>query len=67
MKFYKAIKDAYDYFNKEGIVPNELYTEKERNTKVRYISDSCFEIVEVSKKDTYWSFGRRFQCGTNVN
>lgn len=67
MKFYRANRDAYDYLNKDGVVPNELLTEKERNSKVRYLSNLCFDEVEVSKKDTYWSFGRRFQCGYGVN
>lgn len=61
MKYYKAIKEAYDYFNKMGTVKNELFTEKERNTKVRYLSDDVFEIVNISKNKTFFNFGCRFE------
>ncbi len=60
MKFYKVKREAYDYFNKFQTVKDELLTEKERNTKARYIKDDVFEVVEVSKKKTYWFFGARF-------
>ena len=61
MKFYRATTDAYDHFNKYGVVKNELLTEKERNGKVRYLNDSIFEEVEISKRRTFWSFGCRFE------
>lgn len=61
MLFYKVRRDAYDYFNKYGVVKNELLTEKERNTKCRYLKDEVFQPVEVSKKKTFWSFGCRFE------
>lgn len=65
MKFYKVVKDGYDYFNKNAVIKNELLTERERNTKVRYLSDDYFEPVEVSKKGTYYSFGVRFEMENN--
>lgn len=61
MKYYKALTNKYDYFNKYEIIKDELLTEKERNTKVRYIPDEYFEIVEISKKKTFFSFGVRFE------
>ena len=61
MKYYKAVKDGYDYFNKHSVIKNELFTEKERNTKVNHVSDSYFEIVNISKFDTYFSFGVRLE------
>ena len=60
MKYYRAKREAYDYFNRCGVVENELLTEKERNTKVRYISDDVFETMEISRKKTFYNFGVRF-------
>lgn len=61
MLYYKAIKDGYDYFNKNSIIKNELLTVKERNSRVRYLSDSYFEIIEITKTKVFWSFGARFE------
>ena len=61
MLYYKAIKDGYDYFNKNSIIKNELLTAKERNSRVRYLSDSYFEIIEIPKTKVFWSFGARFE------
>ena len=61
MKYYRARRDAYDYFSKYGIVKNELLTEKERNTKVRYIKDDLFEVINIPKTKTFFSFGCRFE------
>ena len=60
MKYYRAIGEFHDYFNGWTTVENELLTEKERNTKFRYLSDLCFKIVEHPKNRTYKSFGCRF-------
>lgn len=62
MKYYRVKRDAYDYFNKYGVVENELLTEKERNTKVRYLKDDIFEVVNINKNNTFFSFGVRFEC-----
>ena len=62
MKFYRVLEQKYDYFTKNETVENELLTEKERNSKFRYIPDEYFEIVNISKKKTFWSFGCRFAC-----
>ena len=67
MKYYRVTKEAYDYFNKNMTVKNELLTPRERNTKFRYLKDDCFEEVEVSKKNTYINFGVRFEKETNHN
>lgn len=61
MKYYRAKKDAYDYFSKLGIVENELLTEKERNRYVPYLQDCLFEEIEISRNDTFINFGVRFQ------
>ena len=61
MLYYKATKDAYDYFSKCGIIKNELLTTKERNSKVRYLPDSYFQIIEIPKSRVFWSFGARFE------
>ena len=65
MLFYKATREAHDYFTGYTTVKNELVTQKERDTKFRYLKDSVFEKVEVSKKNTFWNFGVRFECGRN--
>lgn len=62
MKFYKALREAHDYFTGYTTVENELVTQRERDTKFRYLSDSVFEEVDVSKKKTFWNFGARFEC-----
>lgn len=67
MKYYRVIKEKYDYLNKNMTVMNELLTPRERNTMFRYLGDDCFEEVEVSRKKTYISFGARFEKGTNHN
>lgn len=62
MKFYKVAKDnVHDYFTGYTTVKNELLTEKERNSKFRYLTDDVFQVVEVSKKKTFWMFGARFE------
>ena len=61
MKYYKARHEAHDYFTGWTLIENELVTEKEKNTKFRYISDFNFEEVEIPKNKTYKSFGVRFE------
>ena len=61
MKYYRARQEKYDYFNKFTVIENELLTEKERNTKARYIDNSNFEIVEIPKNKTFFNFGVRFE------
>lgn len=53
-----------DYFSGYSTVKNELLTKRERNTKFRYLQDDIFKPVNVSKKNTYWFFGARFENGT---
>ena len=40
---------------------NELLTTKERNSKVRYLPDSYFQIIDILKSRVFWSFGARFE------
>ena len=61
MLYYKAVKDGYDYFNKNGIIKNELLTARERNSKVRYLPDDYFQIIEIPKSNVFCSFGTRFE------
>jgi hypothetical protein len=62
MKFYKVVvDDKHDYFTGYTTIKNELLTERERNTKFRYLQDDVFQEVEVSKKKTFWHFGARFE------
>lgn len=67
MKYYRARMDAYDYLSKDGVVPYELLTERERKTRVPYLKDSVFEIVTINKFNTYKCFGVRFQDGYDHN
>lgn len=60
MKYYKIKQDYDNKRRKDGsiLVGNELYTEKELE---KYnIPTSYCDIVEVSRKDTYFFFGARF-------
>lgn len=61
MKFYKAVAEKHDYFTGYTTVVGELVTQRERDTKFRYIADDVFTEVNVSKKKTVWIFGARFE------
>lgn len=61
MTFLKVKRQATDHFTGWTTIPGELVTERERNTKFRYLMDDVFEPVEVSRKKTFWSFGCRFE------
>ena len=62
MKFYKAVAEKHDYFTGYTTIVGELVTQRERDTKFRYLADDVFTVVNVSKKRTFWSFGARFEC-----
>lgn len=60
MKYYK-VKPEHDNKRKNNndiYIANELYTEKE--VEKQHLNKNFMEIVEVSKKATYWFFGARF-------
>lgn len=61
MKYYRAREEKHDYFTGWTVIKNELVTEKERNTKFRYIADFNFEEVEIPKNKTFKTFGIRFE------
>lgn len=65
MKYYK-VKPEYDqtYINPRIhdaniLVKNELYTEAERK-KMQFVSDKCFEIVDIPRNKTGFFFGVRY-------
>ena len=60
MKYYMSNGEYYDYFTGNTVLPGELITKRERNSKFRYLCDNCFTLVKVNKKDTYFSFGARY-------
>ena len=60
MKYYRANRDAYDYFNKSSLIKGELCTPRERDVLFRYIADKCFDTVHVKKTETHMFFGARF-------
>lgn len=75
MKYYRVKKefDNYPMFKNtatiqayDGIyIGNELFTEKElekhmKNHKLPARVTTMFDVVEISKKRTYWFFGARF-------
>ena len=67
MKYYRVVVDnKYDYFTGYATIKNELLTEKERNTKFRYLNDDIFQVVEISRKNTFWLFGARFEKGAKT-
>ena len=61
MKYYRVRSERSDWFNNYHTRPGELFTEKERNSKVRYITDFWFEVVNISQKKTHIVDGRRFE------
>ena len=61
MKYYRALAEKHDYFTGWTTIKNELITQRERDTKFRYLSDDVFEVVEISRKKTFFSFGARFE------
>lgn len=68
MLYYKVnTGDKHDYFTGNTTIKNELLTEKERNTKFRYLTDEYFTPVNISRKNVYFSFGARFERGSNHN
>ena len=69
MKYFKAKKDIIKFTNNGcfSLVKNELLTEKE--TKKQFPCEQkeiekYFDIVEISKRKTFWNFGCRFECKT---
>lgn len=64
MKYYRAVAEKYDYFTGYGTIINELVTAKEKEKRFPHLSGAAFEVVEISKKAIYWSFGARFEVGT---
>ena len=61
MKYYRVRSERSDWFNNYHTRAGELFTEKEHNTKVRYIADYWFETVNVSRRKTRITDGRRFE------
>ena len=61
MKYYRVRSERADWFSNYHTRPGELFTEKERNSKVRYITDFWFEVVNISQKKTQIVDGRRFE------
>lgn len=70
MKFYKVKKEydqkpLYKFYKTKNHVPysfliaNELYTDAE--LKKFNVDPICFDVVEIPKNKTYWSFGARFE------
>ena len=59
MKYYVCVHDGYDYFNKFAVIKSELLTEKERNSKARYLSDDYFKVMEINRSHTMINFGVR--------
>lgn len=72
MRYYR-VKPEYDNVTKytaknngavkaDGIlVANELYTPAEYNKLCKHLNGSwMFDIIDISRKKTYWFFGARF-------
>ena len=66
MKYYR-VRKLYDNFPqnpkvRDGniLIGDELFTETEFN-KLPYIYVAAFELVEIKKNRTFWSFGARFE------
>lgn len=68
MKYYR-VRKMYDQFPKNPrvrdgniLIGGELYTTAEFN-RLPYIYAAAFELVEITKNKTFWSFGARFEIG----
>ena len=61
MKYYRVRSERADWFSHYFTKVGELFTEKERNSKVRYITDVWFEVVNIPQKKTQIIDGRRFE------
>ena len=48
MKYYRVRSERTGWFSHYFTKADELFTEKERNSKVRYITDFWFEVVNIS-------------------
>lgn len=59
MLYYKAKKDAYDFFAKHEVVKDELLTARERNNLVPFLADEVFEAIVIPKTRTFTMFGVR--------
>lgn len=62
MKYFRAKRDAYDYFSKRGVVEGELLTERQRNSYVPYIHDCVFDLVTINRSDTRLKGDKRFEA-----
>ena len=61
MKYYRVRSERADWFSHYFTKVGELFTEKERNSKVRYITDVWFEVVNIPQKKTQIIDERRFE------
>ena len=62
MMYFRTRFKITDYFTGYEAKRGELFTEKERNSKVRFVDDFYFEKVEISKSKVYKTAdNRRFQ------
>ena len=51
MKYYRVRSERTDWFSHYFTKADELFTEKERNPKVRYITDFWFKVVNISQEN----------------
>ena len=68
MRYYK-VKPEYDQTYKNPrihdgniLIGGELYTESERS-KMRFVPDKCFNVVDIPRNKTGFMFGARFAFG----
>ena len=66
MKYYR-VRETHDQFPKNPrvrdgniLIGGELYTTAEFN-RLPYVYASAFELVDIPKNKTFWSFGARFE------
>ena len=64
MLYYRANAEKHDYSTGYTTIIGELLTQRERDSKFRYLSDDVFDVVEVSRKRTFTMFGCRFEKAT---
>lgn len=62
MMYYKSNSEMMDKVTGWTVIKNELVTDRERDKRFPNLPDYIFTRVCLSSRDTYKTFGIRFQC-----
>lgn len=62
MMYYRSTAEMTDHFTGWTVIKNELVTDRERDKRFPNLPDYIFTRVKINSRDTYKTFGIRFQC-----